>query len=206
MLRVIQEREFEPLGGNKTLRADIRIITSTNRRIEKMVAEGKFREDLYYRLYVYPILIPPLRERQEDVPVLLDHFLRKLNGEMGRKIAGISPRSQEILINYSWPGNVRELRNVMERMMILCKENQIEVGDLPRYLVEKSPLSPGLMDNFPEKGSLENHLRQLENDALLKTLKKCGYNKTKAADLLGLARSTFRYKLSKIPQTLWHSA
>lgn len=206
MLRVIQEREFTPLGGNKTLWADIRIIASTNRRIEKMVAEGKFREDLYYRLYVYPIIIPPLRERQEDVPVLLDHFLLKLNREMGRKITGVSSQAQEILINYSWPGNVRELQNVMERMMILCKENQIEAGDLPRYLVEKSPLSTGLMDNLPEKVSLENHLRQLENDVLLKTLKKCGYNKTKAAGLLGFTRSTFRYKLSKIPKTLWYSA
>jgi PAS domain S-box-containing protein len=206
MLRVIQEREFEMLGGNKTMRADIRIIASTNRQLEKMVAEGKFREDLYYRLYVYPIIIPPLRGRQEDVPLLIDHFLLKLNREMGKKITGISPQAREILVNYSWPGNVRELQNVVERMLILCKGNRIEMGDLPRYLMGKSTklLSPGLVDDI--KGSLENHLQQVESDALLKSLKKCGYNKTKAADLLGLARSTFRYKLSKIPKTLWQSA
>lgn len=205
MLRVIQEREFEVLGGNKTLKADIRVIASTNRKLEKMVAEGKFREDLYYRLYVYPIVIPPLRERQEDVPVLLDHFLLKLNREMGKKVTGISPQAREALKNYTWPGNVREFQNVMERMMILCKGNQIEVDDLPRYLKETSWKPLEYADNA-EEGSLENHLWQVEVDALLRTLKKCGNNKTKAADSLGLARSTFRYKLSKIPKTLWQSA
>ncbi|MBI4389780.1 MAG: sigma 54-interacting transcriptional regulator, partial [Nitrospinae bacterium] len=121
MLRVIQEREFEPLGSVKTQRADIRIVAATNRSLENLVKEGRFREDLYYRLFVYPIVIPPLRERREDLPEMVDYFLSKLNLEMGKKVAGIAPQALEILMNYSWPGNVRELQNVMERMMILSK-------------------------------------------------------------------------------------
>lgn len=171
------------------------------------MTDGKFREDLYYRLYVYPIVIPPLRERKEDLPVLFNHFLLKLNAEMGRRIEGISPQAQDVLANYSWPGNVRELRNVMERVMILCKGNQVEVGDLPTYLMEKTskPLPSEWVDKLPEKFSLEDQIHQLESEVLLKTLKKCGYNKARAANFLGLTRSTFRYKLSRIPKELWYS-
>ena len=119
MLRVIQEREFEPLGSVKTLKANIRIIAATNKDIQSLVREGRFREDLYYRLYVYPITLPPLRERPEDLPVLIDSFIEGMNREMGRKVRGVTREAHNILLKYHWPGNVRELQNVIERLMIL---------------------------------------------------------------------------------------
>ncbi len=201
MLRVIQEREFEPLGSVRTLRADIRIIAATNKDIQSLVKEGRFREDLYYRLFVYPINLPPLRERPEDLPVLIDDCIESLNRRMGLRVKGFTPEAEQILLNYSWPGNVRELQNVIERLMILCKNEIIGASDLPRYLREgaaKSSGGSGSLEVLPEGFSLEKHVERLEIDAILKALRDCAFNKTKAAERLGLTRSTFRYKLSKI--------
>ncbi len=208
ILRVIQEREFEPLGSVKTVKADIRIIAATNKDLEKRVQDGTFREDLYYRLFVYPIVIPPLRERPDDQPVLLDHFIQKLNRKMGKRIQGITPRAMELLLNYRWPGNVREMQNVIERMMILSKGNMVDETDLPRYLIEESGDSlerPSIPQHFYEGFSIEDFVAKLESRMIQDALKKCRFNKTKAAEMLGLTRSTFRYKLSKIPQEIEQS-
>lgn len=207
ILRLLQEREFEPLGGIKSQRVDLRIIAATNKNLEQLVESGRFREDLYYRIYVYPIEIPPLRERREDIPVLVDYFIHKLNHEMGRKIEGITRKAMEILISYEWPGNVRELQNVIERLMILSKNNPVDVSDLPRYLSQeatavKKPSDGVDLNSIPNGFSLENHIQRFESGVILDTLKKCGFNKTKAAESLGLTRSTLRYKLAKIPRAL----
>lgn len=208
ILRVIQEREFEPLGSVKTVKADIRIIAATNKDLEKLVKDGTFREDLYYRLFVYPIVIPPLRERPDDQPVLLDHFIQKLNRKMGKRIQGITPRAMELLLNYRWPGNVREMQNVIERLMILSKGNMVDETDLPRYLIEESGDSlerPSIPQHFHEGFSIEDYVAKLESRMIRDALKKCKHNKTKAAEMLGLTRSTFRYKLSKIPEEIEQS-
>ncbi|MFQ5444464.1 MAG: sigma-54 interaction domain-containing protein, partial [Nitrospinales bacterium] len=209
ILRVIQEREYEPLGSVKTMRVDLRVIAATNKNLEQLVEEGKFRNDLYYRLCVYPICIPPLRERKEDIPILMDYFLDKLGSEMGKQINEISPQAEKILIDYNWFGNVRELQNVMERLLILSLTGRVEVSDLPRYMIEadqeNSRSIPDLGDLSPNF-SLEQSVKEFEDQLILQALKKSRYNKTRAAELLGLTRSTFRYKLSKIPSHLKDSA
>ena len=201
ILRVIQEREYEPLGAIRSTIADIRIIAATNKDLEPLIREGSFREDLYYRLFVYPITLPPLRERIGDLPALVETLLKKFHHDMGKRIQGISAEALEVLTGYHWPGNVRELQNVMERLVILSKGDWIEVPDLPRYLVDSAgakPLSSGIPDERFDRISLENSVHDFERNLILKALQKCGNNKTRAARLLGLTRSTFRYKLSKI--------
>lgn len=202
VLRMIQEREFQPLGGVITIKADIRIIAATNKDIQKLVAEGKFREDLYYRLYVYPITLPPLRERHEDLPVLVDRFIEQMNRELGRHIRGFTKEAMNVLQKYLWPGNVRELQNLIERLMILCKSDCIDVPDLPRYLFQensKRGMDIQELDFLPNGVSFEDYVKRIEDNLILKALKQSDFNKTKAADLLGLSRSTLRYKLAKIP-------
>ncbi len=201
ILRVIQEREYEPLGAVRSKNADIRIIAATNKNLEPLVKDGSFREDLYYRLFVYPITLPPLRERISDLPALIEVLLKKFHHAMGKSIESISTEALEMLMGYHWPGNVRELQNVMERLVILSKEVQIEVSDLPRYLVDSvgtKPVQWKSAGNLTGGISLEDSVHEVEQDLILKALQKCGNNKTKAAHLLGLTRSTFRYKLSKI--------
>jgi PAS domain S-box-containing protein len=201
ILRVIQEREYEPLGAVRSKSADIRIITATNKELEPMVKEGTFREDLYYRLFVYPITLPPLRERMGDLPTLVETLLKKFHHQMGKSIRGISDEALEVLMRYRWPGNVRELQNVMERLVILSKGDRIEESDLPGSLVESAgtkPVQRQSTGNLAGGISLEDSVQEVERNLILKALQKCGNNKTRAANLLGLSRSTFRYKLSKI--------
>ncbi len=201
ILRVIQEREYEPLGAVRSTLADIRIIAATNKDLAPLVKEGSFREDLYYRLFVYPITLPPLRERIADLPALVESLLKKFQYDMGKRIQGISAEALEVLMGYHWPGNVRELQNVMERLVILSKRDRIEVPDLPRYLVDSAGaklLSSGIPGERFDRISLGNSVHDFECNLILKALQKCGNNKTRAAHLLGLTRSTFRYKLSKI--------
>lgn len=203
LLRVIQEREFEPLGGVASFRADIRIIAASNESIQNRVREGRFREDLYYRLFVYPIHIPPLRERIEDIPVLIDEFVGKWNREMGRQVRGLTPEAKQVFLDYGWPGNIRELQNVIERLMILSKGEVIGIAGLPEYLREKAESRSVLAEEsgecFPKGFSLEGQVEALETQSIIKALRQAALNKTRAAELLGLTRSTFRYKLSRIP-------
>ncbi|MFQ5481301.1 MAG: sigma-54 interaction domain-containing protein [Nitrospinaceae bacterium] len=200
ILRLIQEREFEPLGAVHPQQVDIRIIAATNQDLQAMVREGRFREDLYYRLFVYPIFLPPLRERPEDIPLIAGRLLRRFNRDMGKRMEGIAPAALEILLKHPWPGNVRELQNVMERLMILAPGPMIQVPDLPHYLRHPSRETvelDGPMD-ATASGSLNQRLRDIEQRLILDAWEQCGRNKTRAARMLGLTRSTFRYKLARV--------
>ncbi|MBI4382856.1 MAG: sigma 54-interacting transcriptional regulator [Nitrospinae bacterium] len=201
ILRVIQEREFEPLGGVKTIRVNIRIIAATNKNIEQWVADGGFRKDLYYRLFVYPIQIPPLRERRDDIPALIDFFIPKLNEKTGKKIIDISPQAGKILACYRWPGNIRELQNVLERMTILAQGPRLEVSDVPGYLTQDPLRNIGYMsemESIPEGFTLEKYMQLFEATVIIHALKKCAFDKGKTADMLGLSLAQFKYKLSKV--------
>ncbi|KAJ53450.1 transcriptional regulator with PAS, ATPase and Fis domain [Clostridium tetanomorphum] len=159
LLRVLQEREFQRIGGEETLKTDARIIVATNRNLEEMVAKGEFREDLYYRLNVIPINLPPLRDRKEDIPLLVNYFLKKMNLKMHKNITKINEDVMKVFMSYKWPGNVRELENIMERISTLVEGNYISVSDIPHYMLQ----TEGYSTAVPEKS--------LEDDTLLEILK-----------------------------------
>lgn len=193
MLRVLQEKSFERVGGTKTLSVDVRVIAATNRQLDKAIQEGDFREDLYYRLNVMPINIPPLRERQEDIPLLVEHIMEKLKPHYC--IKRISPGVLELFKRYKWPGNIREMENVLERACIICQGEEI----LPEYLPcdirgARAESEEDLILNFPDEGV---SLEQVEKQLLIKALKKSSGNQSKAAELLGITRSTFLYRCQK---------
>ncbi|RYZ09491.1 MAG: sigma-54-dependent Fis family transcriptional regulator [Myxococcales bacterium] len=191
LLRVLQAREYSPVGDNRTLKADVRIVAATNVNLENAVQAGTFREDLYYRLNVIHLNVPALRERPEDVPLLMQHFLKKAKEKVGRtKIGGVSRAAAQILADYQWPGNVRELENTIERAVLLCQGDLIEPKDLPQRLcglgVEKR-MSPRL----PDAGlDLRNAVESFENQLIRQALERTKWNKKQAATLLGLNRTT----------------
>jgi DNA-binding NtrC family response regulator len=197
LLRVLQDKAFERLGGKETIKVDVRIIAATNKDLEKEVAMGRFREDLYYRLNVIPIYLPPLRERKEDIPLLAEHFLRIYSEKNGKSIKRISPEAMEALMNYSWPGNVRELENVIERMVVLGTGDEITASQLPERI--RNPNIANISTNLgmleiPDEGiSLED----VEKMLIAKALAKANGNKSKAAKLLGITRRTLQYRLRK---------
>jgi DNA-binding NtrC family response regulator len=195
LLRVLQEREFERLGGTRTVKVDVRLIAATNRDLRAALEEGTFREDLYYRLNVVPIDIPPLREHKEDIPGLANLFLARFAKDSGRSeaIGGLSPAAMQLLAGHYWPGNVRELQNVIERACALASGEQLEAGDIqldsPRNRANASS------DRFLPDGMT---LDQWEDEMIREALKRAGGNKSQAARLLGLSRNALRYRLSKI--------
>lgn len=193
LLRVIQDKTFERIGGTKSIKVDVRIIAATNKNLEEMVKSGAFREDLYFRLNVIPIFLPPLRERKEDIPLLIDHFLKKFNKEYGKNIT-ISKPAMEKLINYSWPGNVRELENTIERLVILAEGDEITLQDLPFYIRQEGEMKTV---GINLKDSLPTQLELLEKKAIEEALKACNYNQTKAAKMLGLTKRQINYKIKK---------
>ncbi len=191
LLRVLQAREYSPVGDNRTLKADVRIVAATNVNLEQAVQAGTFREDLYYRLNVIHLNVPALRERPEDVPLLMQHFLKKAKERVGRvNIQGISRAAAQILAEYQWPGNVRELENTVERAVLLCQGALIEPKDLPQRLcglgVEKR-MSPRLPDTGLD---LRNAVESFENQLIRQALERTKWNKKQAASLLGLNRTT----------------
>lgn len=198
LLRVLQERQFERVGGTKTIKVDVRVITATNQDLEKAVAEKKFREDLYYRINVIPITIPPLRERIGDIPLLVKHFSEVFSKKKGKKIDGISDEAMSLLVSYHWPGNVRELENMIERLAVLKREGIISVSDLPEKFApvrEKAVLNTVFI---PEEGiDLEAHVNQFENKLILRALEKAGGVKSKAAQFLHMNRTTLVEKMKK---------
>jgi Nif-specific regulatory protein len=209
LLRVLQERKFERLGGNRTLAVDVRLVTATNRDLEKAVKEGSFREDLYYRLNVIPIFLPPLREREGDVLLLVEHFLRRFNAEHSKSVA-FSRTALRQLLRYPWPGNVRELENAMERLVVLAQSDLVEEDDLPLSIRSDLPVSSHtgpLLDNARasaatprepgEAQSLPDTVRGMEKDRILRTLRECEGIQTKAAKALGLTVRQLGYKLKK---------
>jgi DNA-binding NtrC family response regulator len=206
LLRVLQNREFEPVGASKSQKVDVRIVAATNKNLEELVISRDFREDLYYRLSVIPIVIPPLRERREDIPVLIHTFLTRFNADKRHAVKGFSRDSLAILCNYEWPGNVRELENLVERLVILKGSGLIVPDDLPeKYLSGKishpvSVQSPSLpSDNLlPEGGiCLNSAVEEFENNLIIQALARSGGNKKEAALLLNLKRTTLIEKLKK---------
>lgn len=195
LLRVLQEKEFERVGGNYPIKVDVRIIAATNKNLEKEVKENRFREDLYYRLNVFKINVPPLRERKEDIIDLARFFISKFGKEMDKKIINLSPETIGILKNYNWPGNIRELQNVIERAVILCKDEIITPRELPENLYKEAELKNQI--ELKSEETLDGALERIEKSIIIKTLKKAGYSQTKTADMLGIKRTTLRYKLQK---------
>jgi len=192
LLRVLQEREFEHLGGTRTIKVDVRLLAATNRDLRAALEEGTFREDLYYRLNVVPIDIPPLREHKEDIPGLAAFFLARFAKESGRTITGITPAAMNLLLGHHWPGNVRELQNVIERACALAGGNQLDVADMH---LDASRRAASAGDQFLPEGMT---LDQYEDDLIREALKRANGNKSQAARLLGLSRNALRYRLSKI--------
>ncbi|AKL96729.1 acetoacetate metabolism regulatory protein AtoC [Clostridium aceticum] len=192
LLRVLQEREFERIGGNERVKVEIRVIAATNRDLYKMVEEGSFREDLYYRLNVIPIKLPSLRERKEDIPLLTDYFLQKYSQEVGRKNLVISEEVKKKLLNYQWRGNIRELENVIERMVLLGQGNIITEKDLPYEIIQEEKTEE--IYRLPKEGLC---IEELEKNLILQALERTEYNQTKAAQLLGMTRHTLLYRMEK---------
>ena len=199
VLRVLQEKQFERIGGVKTLQVDVRIIAATNQDLEKAIEEKRFREDLFYRINVIPIHIPPLRDRKLDIPILANHFLTKFNKLKRKGVGLIAPQAMEYLLKYSWPGNVRELENLIEMLVVLKEEGEIEAQDLPGKITAVSSQVPIKNDvEITDDGINYNDLvDQLEKELLSRALQKAGGAKNKAAKLLNLNRTTFVEKLKR---------
>ncbi|MCE9625795.1 MAG: sigma-54 dependent transcriptional regulator [Deltaproteobacteria bacterium] len=197
LLRVLQERRFEPVGSGRSVEVDVRIIAATNKNLEKAVKERTFREDLFYRLNVIPIRIPPLRERKTDIPLLIEHFLERFSRENGKKMPQVTPECMQMLSRYSWPGNVRELENAVERLVILKTDQIIAVKDLPeKFLHGGGKIFTSV--NIPDHGiSFKNVVNDFENELILKALEKTAWNKNKAATLLKLNRTTLVEKIKR---------
>jgi PAS domain S-box-containing protein len=193
LLRVLQEKEYEPLGSTSPRKTDVRIIAATNRDLSTLVSEGKFRDDLYYRLNVVKIDLPLLSQRREDIPLLIDAFIRKFNAKMGKQIAGISDHALRLLLNYGFPGNVRELENIIEHAFVLCRENLIQLDCLPRELTGQQAKGEAPA-TLAEKGT---PLGKAEAEIIQKTLEKYGGNRVKTARELGLDRTTLWRKMKK---------
>jgi Nif-specific regulatory protein len=191
LLRVLQEREFERLGGTETIRANVRLIAATNKDLEKSIAEGTFRDDLYYRLNVFAVFVPPLRERKSDVLLLADHFLQKYAGENSKSIRRISTPCIDMLMSYHWPGNVRELENAIERAVVVCDGNVLHAHHLPPSLQTAEASGTGFTR------SLETAVAALEKDLILDALKSTRGNRAKAARLLETTERIMNYKVRK---------
>jgi two-component system response regulator PilR (NtrC family) len=198
LLRVLQERKIRRVGGTEEIDVDVRVITATNQDLEKLVAERRFREDLFYRINVIPIRMPALREKPEDIPPLAEHFLEKYRGLIGKQVVGISEAAMECLESYHWPGNVRELENVLERAVALEMGNLIQPESLPREL-RSEKLRQGEMDVvLPESGiDLDRHLEELRRRYMLEAMDRCGGVQTRAAEILGMTFRSFRYFAKK---------
>jgi Nif-specific regulatory protein len=195
LLRVLQESEIRPVGATASKAIDVRIICATNRSLEKEVEQGRFRQDLFYRLRVFPLRLPSLRERREDVPLLVDHFLKKYTVEMNKPVAGITPEAMDQLSSYSWPGNIRELENEVQRLVIQCDTNSFITPDLLAPAVRKVE---GLLGRVaPKKGTLKDMMEEVERWLLAEALREHGGNKTKTAETLGITREGLHKKLAK---------
>ncbi len=208
LLRALQESEFERVGGIKTIRVDVRLVAATNRDLKKLIAANAFREDLFYRLNVVSIRLPALRERETDIPLLVQHFLAKFNERLKKHVTGVEPDALEILSAYSWPGNIRELENVMERSVLFCDAERLRVEDLPVELrgassnsvAPSSPDAPGM--TLSAEGGLKEHVKvamsRLERDLVSRALKQTSGNVTHAARLLKISRKGLQLKMKEL--------
>ncbi|MBN1825879.1 MAG: sigma-54-dependent Fis family transcriptional regulator [Candidatus Eisenbacteria bacterium] len=194
VLRAMQSHRIERVGGKEMVDVDVRILAATNVNLEEAVREGRFREDLFYRLNVITVEIPPLRERREDIPHFVEHFLRRFNAEFSKPIEGIDEEAMDALRSYSWPGNVRELENTIERAFLMSRDAMIRAEDLPEKIRGAAPSRESFAFRLPDEGI---DLEQVEREFILQALEKTGGNRTRAAELLGLTRRILGYRLDK---------
>lgn len=199
LLRVLQERSFEKLGSSNTIKVDVRIVAATNSNLEEAIEKGTFREDLFYRLNVVPLVLPPVRSRKEDIPLLIEHFLKKFNKENSKNV-GISADAMEYLLNYGWPGNVREIENCIERIVILSDNDTARRTDLPYEILNSHKIShKSKPEDAPkaDENSLTKTVEDMEVERIVEALKKCGWVKSRAARLIGLTTRQLDYRISK---------
>ena len=200
LLRVLQERRFRRVGGTDEISADIRVVAATNQDLPKLVSEGRFREDLYYRINVIPVQLPPLRERREDIPLIAEHFLTKFREQMGKPLVAISGEAMALLEQYHWPGNIRELENVIERAVALERTPTILAESLPLQVQgpQGASQAPGDVSSLPEGGfDLEEHVQNVERRYLAQALERAGGVQVRAAEMLGMSFRSFRYYAKK---------
>lgn len=194
LLRALQEREIRRVGGTHPLKIDVRVVAATNRDLRAMVADGRFRDDLYYRINVLSVDVPPLRERRDDIPVLINYFLKKHTRNTSRLVRGLTPETKKLMMDYSWPGNVRQLESAIERAILLCEGDLITIEDLPLEVRQEArPVAEGAFKLPPEGISFED----VERDLITQAMEQSDYNITKAAKLLGLTFRTLQYRLEK---------
>lgn len=191
LLRVLQEKEYEPLGATAPLKADVRVVAATNKNLADLVKEGTFRDDLYYRLNVIKIELPPLCQRREDIPLLIEHFIRSFNHKKGKNISGVSNDVLDFLMGYDFPGNIRELENIIEHAFVLCRGAVIEIEHLPKELVE------GFRPRSREAKKLPNRFQKAEAEVIIETLQKYKGHRARAAEELGVDKSTLWRKMKK---------
>jgi transcriptional regulator with PAS, ATPase and Fis domain len=200
LLQAIQDQNFERVGGIKTVSVDVRLIAATNKNLQQAVKEGAFREDLFYRLNVFPIHVPPLRERTEDILPLTDYFIEKFNRKLGRTIKGLDPEVRDCFLAYSWPGNIRELEHVIERMILMADGPSLSLKLVPPEITSAAG-KQSLSGNEPAESSghdvLKSHMEQMERQIIARCLDECGGNVTRAAERLGLSRKGLQLKMIK---------
>ena len=198
ILRFLEEKEFNRVGGSKTIKVDVRLITATNKNLNQLIKNGSFREDLYYRINVIPIVIPPLKERKEDIPILIDHFINKFSVENNKNVKGISKEALELLMQYEWPGNVRELENLVERVIALTFNEYIQLNELPLSF-KNTPKINGLKESILDgKVSFLQGEEEFEREVISEALKKTNYIQSRAAEILGISRRILKYKMDKL--------
>jgi two-component system response regulator AtoC len=198
ILRFLEEREFNRVGGSKTIKVDVRLITATNKDLSQHIKKGSFREDLYYRINVVPIVLTPLRERKEDISLLIDHFVKKFNKENNKSVKGVSKEALDLMLNYDWPGNVRELENLIERVIALTSNEFIQANELPFSLINISKMN-GLKDYILNgKVSFLQAEEEFERGVILDALKRTNYIQSHAAEMLGISRRILKYKMDKL--------
>ena len=198
LLRVLEEREFQPLGGVEKIRTTARIIAATNRELTEMIETGDFRRDLYYRINIVRLQLPPLRERMEDLPLLIDRFIGRMNTRQGRTVTGVSTRAMTRLMAHDYPGNIRELENVIEHAFVLCHAGEIDVEHLPGYLQDQPARHTGRLVPPSSPQAIDEAVRSAEAEAIVVALKLHGYNRTAAAKALGMHKATLHRKLKKL--------
>ena len=196
LLRVLQEREFERVGGGKTIRTEVRIVAASNQDLKQMAADRLFRDDLFYRLNVIPVHVPPLRDRREDIPLLINHFLMKYNKDFGRQVQGVTAEALALLTHYHWPGNVRELENVIERLVVLSRHRILDLEDMPLDL--QSVQGQLAQDLFATGADLRQAKAEFERHYIVQTLERYGWNQTEAAKRLGIHRNTLLTKMDML--------
>ena len=194
ILRVLQERTFEPVGGTQTVEIDVRVIAATHKDLRQTVKDGAFREDLYYRLNVFPIELPALRERKEDITLIASYFLRQFNDDMGKRITGFTPAAQGAMLSYRWPGNIRELQNCVERSVIVARGTVIDLADLPRYVLDGAS-APEASPELPS--DIDTELMRQERAFIIRALEESGGVQIRAAELLGISERSLWHRIKK---------